>query len=82
MSTNHEDFSKEIAQQLSILFSSYTPKELENLLFTVFNEATKEPGLEFEEIAKRSHVHEVLRDVLRLMDDNFEHTETLFKSTS
>lgn len=77
MSKDYKDFSKEIKKEVAILLCSYSPRELEDCLFDIFNEAVKEPGLVKSEIEQRCYLHSVLRKCLRLLDENKEFSQKL-----
>lgn len=56
--------------QLGLLLEVYTPRELEDTVFDVFNEAGRNPHLTGYEREKQALVHHTVRQLLRTLAEN------------
>ena len=76
--TNLTAFERELADVLLDSINVYSPRELEDTLFEVFEDAYTE-DLEDLDIDKRKFLHALLRRFFRTLDQNPEETAKLHK---
>lgn len=69
-------FERELADVLLDSINAFTPRELEDTLFEVFEEAQNE-NLEDFDIERRKFLHALMRRFLRTLDQNPEETKKL-----
>ena len=69
-------FERELADVLLDSINVFTPRELEDTLFEVFEEAQNE-NLEDFDIEKRKFLHALFRRFFRTLDQNPEETKKL-----
>ena len=74
--TNLTAFERELADVLLDSINVYSPRELEDTIFEVFQEAESEDLLEYD-LKKRKFLHALLRRFFRTLDQNPEETKTL-----
>lgn len=74
--TNLTAFERELADVLLDSINVYSPRELEDTLFEVFEDAYTE-DLEDLDIDKRKFLHALFRRFFRTLDQNPEETKTL-----
>lgn len=56
--------------QIALLFGTYNARELEDTIFEIFNEDSKRENLLPKERERRAILHDTLRNVLRIIDQN------------
>lgn len=61
---------KEIKLQFALLLGMYSARELEDTLFEIFNEDSKREGIFPQERERRAILHDSLRSILRVVDQN------------
>lgn len=71
-------FERELADVLLDSINGFTPRELEDTLFEVFEEAQNE-NLEDFDIERRKFLHATMRRFFRTLDQNPEATKKLQK---
>lgn len=71
-------FERELADVLLDSINVFTPRELEDTLFEVFEEAQNENLEEFD-IERRKFLHATMRRFFRTLDQNPEETKKLQK---
>ena len=71
-------FERELADVLLDSINVFTPRELEDTLFEVFEEAQNENLEEFD-IERRKFLHATMRRFFRTIDQNPEETKKLQK---
>ena len=69
-------FERELADVLLDSMNVFTPRELEDTLFEVFEEAQNE-NLEDFDIERRKFLHALFRRFFRILDQNPEETKKL-----
>ena len=69
-------FERELADVLLDSINVFTPRELEDTLFEVFEEAQNE-NLEDFDIERRKFLHALMRRFFRTLDQNPEETKKL-----
>jgi hypothetical protein len=74
--TNLTAFERELADVLLDSINVYSPRELEDTLFEVFEDAYTE-DLEDLDIDKRKFLHALLRRFFRTLDQNPDETKIL-----
>lgn len=56
------------------LFTTYTPQEIEDVLFTAFSRANENSDGDFEDVrCSREHIHTELRRMLRTIGNNMDY---------
>ena len=71
-------FERELADVLLDSITAFTPRQLENTLFEVFEDAQNE-NLEDFDIERRKFLHATMRRFFRTLDQNPEETKKLHK---
>lgn len=71
-------FERELADVLLDSINVFTPRELEDTIFEVFEEAQNE-NLEDFDIERRKFLHATMRRFFRTLDQNPEETKKLHK---
>ena len=74
--TNLTAFERELADVLLDAINVYSPRELEDTLFEVFEDAYTEDLVDLD-IDKRKFLHALLRRFFRTLDQNPEERKTL-----
>ena len=74
--TNLTAFERELADVLLDSINVYSPRELEDTLFEVFEDAYTEDLVDID-IDKRKFLHALLRRFFRTLDQNPEETKKL-----
>ena len=69
-------FERELADVLLDSIIAFTPRELEDTLFEVFEESQNENLEEFD-IERRKYLHALMRRFFRTLDQNPEETKKL-----
>ena len=69
-------FERELADVLLDSITAFTPRQLENTLFEVFEDAQNE-NLEDFDIERRKFLHATMRRFFRTLDQNPEETKKL-----
>lgn len=75
---NFTAFERELADVLLDSINAFTPRELEDTIFEVFEEAQSE-NLEYFDIERRKFLHATMRRFFRTLDQNPEETKKLQK---
>lgn len=77
MNTKKQVYLEKLKQNAKIILSMYSPGELEDCLFEVFEEANLSSELSYDEKEKRKLLHQSLRELFRQVDQNKKITQKI-----